>query len=216
MGLIMKQNMIISIVIVVAICLVVIFFAVGYSRMLQPVVKPVPPTPVETQPVVTQPVVTPLVVTAVPTQAPTPQSDWVSSIQQGTINIDLGKAAVIKGRAKMDPVLGMQGQYPGVITALYSARDNFTAAKGFFTTAKADFSDAALTAPLSQRDSLAKTASTLGSVITSTDLYTQSTQFGLANDWWNSNNIYNQGNRQYEANIQSTNTLLNSMNILTM
>jgi hypothetical protein len=208
-GLIMKQNMIISIVIVVAVCLVVIFFAVGYSRMLQPASKPVAPTPV-----VTQPVVQPTEMTIIPTPIPTSQTDWVGYIQQGTTNIELGKSAIVAGKAKMDPVLGVQGQYPDVITILYSAQGNFTNAKGYFRQAQADFSNAAVTAPPSQQDTLSKTASTIGSDITSTDLYIQSTQLGLVNEWWNANNAYNQANLHYEASIQSTNNLLNSMNIL--
>ncbi len=101
----MKQNLIISIVIVVAVCLVVIFFAVGYSRMLQPVSNPVPVT---TAP--TQQVITPVTTTIIQTPVPTPtQMDWVTSIQNGTTNIDKGKRSVIQGRAYMDPVTRRPG-----------------------------------------------------------------------------------------------------------
>ena len=209
----MKQNMIISIVIVIAVVLVVIFFAVGYSRMLQqPVSNPVPVTPVPTQPVVT-PAPTPVVTT--PATAPTPvQMDWVTSISNGTANIDNGKKSVVMGKAYMDPVLAVQGQYVGVINALYSAQRNFTAAKQYFTFAQADIASAAKTAPVSQQDSLSKLASVLGSDSTSIDLYIQSTKYGLSTDWWNANNVYNLANSQYTGNIQSTNNLLDSMNIL--
>jgi hypothetical protein len=205
----MKQNMILSIVIVVAICLVVIFFAVGYSRMLAPVSQP-NPTPVPTEAVVT-PSPTPVIQTPVPT--PTPM-DWVTSIQNGTTNIDLGKRSIVLGKAYMDPVLAVQGQYVGVINALYSSQRNFTAAKQYFLFAQADIASAAKTAPVSQQDSLTKLASVLSSDATSTDLYIQSTNLGLATDWWNANNVYNQANSQYTGNIQSTNNLLDSMNIL--
>jgi hypothetical protein len=205
----MKQNMIISIVIVVAICLVVIFFAVGYSRMLTPVSQPTP-TPVPTEAVVT-PSPTAVIQTPVPT--PTPM-DWVTSISNGTTNIDMGKKSVVMGRAYMDPVLAVQGQYVGVINALYSSQRNFTTAKQYFVFAQADIASAAKTAPISQQDSLSKLASVLGSDATSVDLYIQSTNLGLATEWWNANNVYNQANSQYTANIQSTNNLLDSMNIL--
>ena len=210
----MKQNMIISIVIVVAVCLVVIFFAVGYSRMLQPVNNPAPVTPIPTPPEVT-PSPTPVMTTVAPMPVPTPaQMDWVTSIQNGTTNIDMGKQSVLKGRAYMDPVLAVQGQYVGVINALYSAQRNFTAAKQYFIFAQADIANAAKTAPVSQQDSLSKLASVLSSDSTSIDLYIMSTQYGLATEWWNANNVYNQANSQYTGNIQSTNNLLNSMNIL--
>jgi hypothetical protein len=206
----MKQNMIISIVIVVAVCLVVIFFAVGYTRMLQPGSNPAPVTPVPTQPVVTPPPTT-VAMTPTPTQA---QADWVTSISNGTTNIDNGKKSVLKGRAYMDPVLAVQGQYVGVINALYSAQRNFTDAKQYFLFAQADIASAAKTAPESQRDSLSKLASVLSSDATSIDLYIQSTNYGLKTDWWNANNVYNQANSQYTGNLQSTNNLLDSMNIL--
>jgi hypothetical protein len=206
----MKQNMIISIVIIVAVCLVGIFFAVGYSRMLQTVSPPVTPTPVPTEAVVT-PNQTPAIQTPVPTPTPV---DWVTSIQNGTINIDRAKRSILQGKAYMDPVLAVQGQYVGVVNALYSSQRNFTAAKQYFIFAQADFSNAAKVAPLSQQDSLSKLASVLSSDATSTDLYIQSTQLGLATEWWNANNVYNQANSQYTGNIQSTNNLLDSMNIL--
>jgi hypothetical protein len=205
----MKQNMIISIVIVVAICLVVIFFAVGYSRMLTPVTQPTP-TPVPTEAVVT-PSPTAVIQTPVPT--PTPM-DWVASISNGTTNIDMGKKSVVLGKAYMDPVLAVQGQYVGVINALYSSQRNFTTAKQYFVFAQADIASAAKTAPVSQQDSLSKLASVLGSDATSVDLYIQSTNLGLQTDWWNANNVYNRANSLYTGNIQSTNNLLDSMNIL--
>lgn len=206
----MKQNLIISIVIVVAVCLVVIFFAVGYSRMLQPVSNPVPVT---TAP--TQQVITPVTTTIIQTPVPTPtQMDWVTSIQNGTTNIDKGKRSVIQGRAYMDPVIAVQGQYVDVINTLYKAQTNFTTAKQYFTFAQSDFASAAKTAPQSQQDSLSKLAAVISSVSSSTDLYIQSTNLGLSNDWWNTNNVYNQANSQYTGNIQSTNNLLQSMNIL--
>ena len=208
----MKQNLIISIVIIVAVCLVVVFFAVGYSRMLQPVSHPAPVTPVQTQPVIT-PVQTTVIQTQTPVPTPT-QMDWVASIQNGTTNIDNGKRSVLQGRAFMTPVLAVQGQYVDVINTLYKAQANFTAAKQYFTFAQADFASAAKTAPQSQQDSLSKLAAVLNSVASSTDLYVQSTTLGLSNDWWNSNNVYNQANSQYTGNIQSTNNLLQSMNIL--
>ncbi|HVP95246.1 MAG TPA: hypothetical protein VMS89_08770 [Methanoregulaceae archaeon] len=207
----MKQNVIISIVIVVAVCLVVIFFAVGYSRMLQPVSKPAPVTPVPTEAVATPAPTTAVVQTPVPT--PTPM-DWVSSIQNGTDNINKAKISIVKGKANMDPVLSVQGQYANVITTLYMAQNNFTAAKQYFVSAQSDIAGAARTAPPSQQDSLSKLAAVLGSDAASTDLYIQSTKLGLANQWWDSNNAYNQANSQYTGNIQSTNNLLDSMNIL--
>jgi hypothetical protein len=206
----MKQNMIISIVIVVAICLVVIFFAVGYSRMLQPVSQPVTPTPVPTEVIATPP---PTQVVSTPVPTPTPM-DWVTGIQNGTTNIDLGKKSVVQGKAYIDPVLAVQGQYVGVINALYASQRNFTAAKQYFVFAQADIASAAKTAPASQQDSLSKLASVLSSDATSTDLYIQATRLGLTTDWWNANNVYNQANSQYTGNIQSTNNLLDSMNIL--
>ena len=179
--------------------------------MFQPANNPPPVvTPVPTQPVVTQ-APTPVITTPAPTQA---QMDWVTSISNGTTNIDMGKKSIVKGKAYMDPVLAVQGQYVGVINALYSAQRNFTEAKQYFVFAQADIANAAKTAPESQRDSLSKLASVLGSVATSIDLYTQSTQYGLSTDWWNANNVYNKANSQYTGNLQSTNNLLDSMNIL--
>jgi hypothetical protein len=206
----MKQNMIISIVIVVAVCLVVVFFAVGYSRMLQPAGKPVPPTPE-----VTSVVVLPTEVPGTPAPTPTPETDYIGYIQRGTLKVELAKVAIQNGRSQMDPVLGVQGMYPDVVTTLYSAQKNFTTAKNLFVDAQSDYTNALKTAPRSQQVPLETLASTLNANARNSDLYIKSSQLGLANDWWNANNVYNQANLLYQANLQSTNELLRSMNLIT-
>ena len=123
----MKQNLIISIVIVVAVCLVVIFFAVGYSRMLQPVSNPVPVTTAahaagyysghdhHYSDTGTHPH---------PDGLGDKHSERYDQYRQR-------KTSVIQGRAYMDPGLAVQGQYVDVINTLYKAQTNFTTAKQY-------------------------------------------------------------------------------------
>jgi hypothetical protein len=207
----MKKEMVIPIVVAVAVIIVVIFLAFGAMKIQNQTVTPPPATPVPTEtatPVVTQPVPTAV------TPAPTPEIDFVGYIQRGTAKVELAKIAVQSGRLKMDDVMQVRGQYPDVITTLYNTKTNFTNARKYYIAAQADYNNATATAPRSVKEQLDTLTSILNADVRNVDRYVQSTDLSLANDWYNANDVYNRANVLYQSNLQSTNSMLYSMNLL--
>lgn len=203
--------MIISIVIIVAVCLVALVFAYSvYARTLpgsQP--PPVQPTPVPTPEIITP---TPVPATATP--VPTSAYAYLDYIQSGTDKVNNAKLAIDNGKALIVPPLAIRSNYPGVVNVVYSAKENFTQAETLFAGAQADFSNGLKTVPPSQKQSLSVLISTLNAVQRNTAKYVQSADYALAGEWYYANDAYNQATLGYQSNMQSVNQLLAAMNFI--
>jgi len=207
----LKPNMIITICIVIAVCLVALVFAYSaYSRTL-PLSQPtVQPTPVPTQETI-QPTPAPTVITPTPTSA----YAYLDYIQSGTNKVNNAKKAIESGKALMGPPLAIRSNTNQEANEIFGAKQNFTSAENLFVSAQADYTKAIPTAPQTQKDSLNILISSLNAVQRNSVTYVQSSDYALAGDWYNANNAYNQANSGYQSNIGNVNQLLAAMNLIT-
>ena len=207
----LSQNLIITIVIVIAVCMVALVFAYSaYSRTLplsQPTVQPTPaPTPE-----IVQPTPAPTVITPFPTSA----YAYLDYIQSGTDKVNRAKIAVENGKSLMVPPLAIRSNLNSETTAVFNAKQNFTSAENLFVNAQAEYSNALKTAPQSQKETLTILISTLNALQRNTVTYISSSDYALAGDWYSANNAYNQANIGYQSNMGTTNQLLGAMNLIT-
>jgi hypothetical protein len=207
----LSPNLIITIVIVVAVCLVALVFAYSvYSRALPLSQITVSPTPVPT-PEIIQPTPEPTVITPVPTSA----YAYLDYIQSGTDKVNRAKKAIENGKALMIPPLAIRSNYNKEANVVFSAKQNFTSAENLFVGAQADYTNALKTAPQSQKETLTILISSLNAIQRNSVTYIQSSDYALAGDWYNANNAYNQANIGYQSNMESVNQLLAAMNLIT-
>jgi hypothetical protein len=207
----LSPNLIITIVIVVAVCLVALVFAYSvYSRALPLSQITISPTPVPT-PEIIQPTPEPTVITPVPTSA----YAYLDYIQSGTDKVNRGKKAIENGKALMIPPLAIRSNYNKEANVVFSAKQNFTSAENLFVGAQADYTNALKTAPQSQKETLTILISTLNAIQRNSVTYIQSSDYALAGDWYSANNAYNQANIGYQSNMEATNQLLAAMNLIT-
>ena len=206
----LSPNLIITICIVVAVCLVALVFSYSvYSRSL-PISQPtVQPTPVPT-PEIVQPTPEPTKITPVPTSA----YAYLDYIQAGTDKVNRAKIAVDNGKALIVPPLAIRSNYNEETTMVYNAKQNFTAAENLFVASQADYSNALKTAPASQVATLNVLISSLNAVQRNSVTYIQSSDYALAGDWYSANNAYNQANIGYQSNMGTVNQLLAAMNLI--
>ena len=207
----LTPNIIVTICIVIAVCLVASVFAYSaYSRtvpLTQPTVQPTP----EPTAAVIQPTPVPTVITPVPTSA----YAYLDYIQSGTDNVNRAKKAIENGKALMAPSLAIRSNLNNEATAVFNAKQNFTSAEKLFVTAQADYSNALKTAPESQKQTLSVLISSLNAIQRNSVTYMQSSDYALAGDWYTANDVYNQANVGYQSNIGITNQLLAAMNLIT-
>ena len=206
----LSQNLIITIVIVIAVCMVALVFAYSaYSRTLplsQPAVQPTPgPTPE-----IIQPTAAPTVITPVPTSS----YAYLDYIQSGTDKVNRARTAIDNGKTLMIPPLSVRSNLNNETTAVFNAKQNFTVAENLFVNAQADYTNALKTAPQSQIETLNVLISTLNAVQRNTVTYISSSDYALAGDWYSANNAYNQANIGYQSNMGATNQLLAAMNLI--
>jgi len=206
----LSPNLIITICIVIAVCLVALVFSYSvYSRTL-PLSQPtVQPTPVPTQEIV-QPTPAPTVITPVPTSA----YAYLDYIQTGTDKVNLAKKTVEKGKSLLIPPLAIRSNLNNETTAIFNAKQNFISAESLFVGAQGDYSNALKTAPPQQVATLNVLISTLNAVERNTVTYIQSSDYALAGDWYNANTAFNQANIGYQSNMGTTNQLLQAMNLI--
>ncbi|MEI6294128.1 MAG: hypothetical protein WCP36_10615 [Methanomicrobiales archaeon] len=207
----LTPNLIITICIVVAVCLVALVFSYSvYSRTL-PISQPtVQPTPAPTQEIV-QPTMVPTVITPVPTSA----YAYLDYIKAGTDKVNRAKNAVDNGKALIVPPLDIRSNLNKETTMVFNAKQNFTSAENLFVDAQTDYTNALKTAPDSQVATLNVLISTLNAVQRNSITYIQSSDYALAGDWYSANNAYNQANTGYQSNMGSVNQLLQAMNLIT-
>lgn len=206
----LSQNLIITIVVVIAVCLVALVFAYAvYTRALplsQPAVQPTPqPTPE-----IVQPTATPTVITPVPTSA----YAYLDYIQSGTDKVSRARKAIDNGKALMVPALSIRSNYNSETTAVYNAKQNFTLAENLYVGAQADYSNALKTAPPQQVATLNVLISTLNSIQRNSVMYISSSDYALSREWDSANNAYNQANLGYQSNMVATNQLMAAMNLI--
>jgi hypothetical protein len=206
----LNQNMIITICIVIAVCLVALVFAYSaYSRTLplsQTLVQPTPqPTP-EITPATPEPTVI--------TPTPTSSYAYLDYIQSGTTKVNRAKVAIDLGKTQIVPPLAIRSTYPDVTNVIYRAKQNFTSAENLFAGAQADYTNALKTAPQSQKETLNVLISTLNADQRNAVKYVQSADYALASDWYTANDLYNQANIGYQSNMGTTNQLLAAMNLI--
>lgn len=206
----LSQNLIITIVIVIAVCLVALVFSYSvYSRTL-PLSQPtVQPTPVPTQEIV-QPTPVPTIITPVPTSA----YAYLDYIQAGTNKVNSAKRSVDNGKALLVPAIAIRSNYNAETNAVFAAKQNFTTAENLFVGAQADYTNALKTAPPQQVATLNVLISTLNAIQRNTQTYVSSSDYALAGDWYNANDAYNRANVGYQSNMGSTNQLLAAMNLI--
>jgi hypothetical protein len=210
----LSQNLIITIVIVIAVCLVALVFSYSvYSRALplsqqtaQPTSQPTP----ETTPEIVQPTPAPTVITPVPTS----QFAYLDYIQAGTDKVNRAKKAIDNGKALIVPAIAIRSNYNAETNAVYAAKQNFTLAENLFVGAQADYSNALKTAPPQQVATLNVLISTLNAIQRNSETYISSSDYALAGDWYNANDAYNRANVGYQSNMGSTNQLLAAMNLI--
>lgn len=207
----LKQNMIITICIVVAVCLVALVFAYSaYARTL-PLSQPaVQPTPVPT-PEVIQPTPVPTVITPTPTSV----YAYLDYIQSANDKMSRGKRAVENGKLLMVLPLASRSGTPNMSNVIFAAKQNFTSAETLFTGAQEDYSSAMITAPQSQKEALNILITTLNSVKKSVVSFTGSSNSALAGEWFSANDVYNQASLSYQSSMETTNQLLAAMNLIT-
>jgi hypothetical protein len=207
----LSPNLIITICIVVAVCLVALVFSYSvYSRTLPMSQPTVQPTPVPTQEIV-QPTPEPAVITPVPTSA----YAYLDYIQAGTDKVNRAKVAVDSGKALIIPPLAIRSNLNSETSRVYSAKQNFTSAEKLFVAAQADYTNALKTAPASQVATLNVLISTLNADQRNTITYISASDYALAGDWYSANDAYNNANVGYQSNMQTTNQLLAAMNLIT-
>ncbi|MEI7434541.1 MAG: hypothetical protein WCJ93_09855 [Methanomicrobiales archaeon] len=207
----LSPNLIITIVIVVAVCLVALVFAYSvYSRALPLSQITVSPTPVPT-PEIIQPTPEPTLITPVPTSV----YAYLDYIQSGTDKVNRAKKSIENGKALMIPPLSIRSNYNKEANVVFSAKQNFTLAENLFVGAQADYTNALKTAPASQVATLNILISSLNAIQRNSVTYIQSSDYALAGDWYNANNAYNQANIGYQSNMESVNQLLAAMNLIT-
>lgn len=207
----LSPNLIITIVIVVAVCLVALVFAYSvYSRALPLSQITVSPTPVPT-PETIQPTPEPTVITPVPTSA----YAYLDYIQAGTDKVNRAKKAVDVGKSLIVPPLEIRSNYNNETNVVFKSKQSFTSAENLFVGAQADYTNALKTAPASQVETLNVLISTLNAVQRNTVTYISSSDYALAGDWYSANDAYNSANVGYQSNMQTTNQLLAAMNLIT-
>jgi hypothetical protein len=207
----LSPNLIVTIVIVVAVCLVALVFAYSvYSRALPLSQITVSPTPVPT-PEIIQPTPEPTVITPVPTSA----YAYLDYIQSGTDKVNRGKKAIENGKALMIPPLAIRSNYNKEANVVFSAKQNFTSAENLFVGAQADYTNALKTAPQSQKETLTILISTLNAIQRNSVTYISSSDYALAGNWYSANDAFNQANIGYQSNMEATNQLLAAMNLIT-
>jgi hypothetical protein len=206
----LSPNLIITICIVVAVCLVALVFSYSvYSRTLpisQPIVQP---TPEPTQEMV-QPTPEPTIITPVPTSA----YAYLDYIQAGTDKVNRAKMAIDSGKVLIAPPLAIRSNLNAETNRVFNAKQNFTSAEQLFVAAQADYSNALKTAPAQQVATLNVLISSLNAVQRNSVTYIESSNYALAGDWYNANNAYNQANIGYQSNMGSVNQLLQAMNLI--
>ncbi|MCU0630756.1 MAG: hypothetical protein MUF37_06360 [Methanoregulaceae archaeon] len=206
----LSPNLIITIVIVIAVCLVALVFSYSvYSRTLpisQPTIQPTP----EPTPEIVQPTPAPTVITPVPTSA----YAYLDYIQAGTDKVNNAKKAVESGKTLLIPALAIRSNYNAETNAVFSAKQNFTSAKNLYVNAQEDYSNALKTAPPQQVATLNVLISTLNAIQRNTDTYISSSDYALAGDWYSANDAYNRANIGYQSNMGATNQLLAAMNLI--
>lgn len=203
--------MIITIVIVVAVCLVALVFAYSvYSRALPLSQITVSPTPVPI-PEIIQPTPEPTIITPVPTSA----YAYLDYIQSGTDKVNRAKKAIENGKALMIPPLAIRSNYNNEANVVFSAKQNFTSAENLFVGAQADYTNALKTAPQSQKETLTVLISTLNAIQRNSVTYISSSDYALAGNWYSANDAFNQANIGYQSNMGATNQLLAAMNLIT-
>jgi|GEM_PF-2365483 len=206
----LSPNLIITIVIVIAVCMVALVFAYSvYSHALPLSQLTVQPTPVPT-PEIVQPTAAPTVITPVPTSA----YAYLDYIQSGTDKVSRAKILVEKGKSLIIPPLAIRSNLNNETNAVFSAKQNFISAENLIVGAQADYSNALKTAPPQQVATLNVLISTLNAVQRNTVTYIQSSDYALAGDWYNANNAFNQANIGYQSNMGTTNQLLQAMNLI--
>jgi hypothetical protein len=206
----LTPNMIITIVIVIAVCLVALVFAYSaYSRTLPLSQVAVQPTPVPTteiiQPTPEQTVITP---------TPTSSYAYLDYIKSGTDKVNQAKIAIDNGKVLIVPPLAIRSNYNNETNVVFSAKQNFTSAESLFVSAQADYTNALPTAPQSQKETLTVLISTLNAIQRNSLTYVQSSDYALAGDWYSANDAYNQANVGYQSNMGATNQLLAAMNLI--
>jgi len=204
----MKQNTLVTIIIVIAICLVAVVFAYSaYSHTL-PLSRAIVPvaTPVETIP----PTPEPTVITPVPTST----YAYLDYIQAGTTKVTQAKTAMNNGMNQMIVPLSVQTNTVEITNVLYATKQNFTDARDLFKGAQADYTHALTTAPASQVASINTLISVLNSDQRNAESFMSSVDYALAYRWFDSNSAYNQAKLLYQANMDSTNQLLTAMNFV--
>lgn len=206
----LSPNLIITIVIVIAVCLVALVFSYSvYSRNVpisQPIVQPTP----EPTPEIVQATPLPSVITPVPTSA----YAYLDYIQSGTDKVNRAKKAIENGKALIVPPLAIRSNYNAETNMIFSAKQNFTSAENLFVAAQGDYTNAIKTAPPQQVATLNVLISTLNAVQRNSVTYIESTDYALAGDWYSANNAYNQANIGYQSNMGSVNQLLQAMNLI--
>ena len=206
----LSPNLIITIVIVIAVCLVALVFSYSvYSRSVPISTPTVQPTP-EPTPEIVQPTPEPIVITPVPTSA----YAYLDYIQAGTDKVNSAKKAVENGKTLIVPALAIRSNYNAETNAVFRAKENFTSAKNLYVNAQADYSNALKTAPPQQVATLNVLISTLNAIQRNTDTYISSSDYALAGDWYTANDAYNRANVGYQSNMGSTNQLLAAMNLI--
>jgi hypothetical protein len=206
----LSPNLIITIVIVIAVCMVALVFAYSvYSRTLplsQPTAQPTP----EPTPEIVQPTPAPTAITPVPTSA----YAYLDYIQSGTDKVNSAKKEVEKGKTLMIAPLSIRSNYNNETNVVFSAKQHFISAENLFISAQADYTSALKTAPQSQQETLSVLISTLNAVQRNTVTYKESSDFALAGNWYNANDAYNRANVGYQSNMGTTSQLLAAMNLI--
>lgn len=195
----LSPNLIITIVIVIAVCMVALVFAYSvYSRTL-PLSQPAVSSTPEPTPEIVQPTPAPTAITPVPTSA----YAYLDYIQSGTDKVNSAKKEVEKGKTLMIP-LSIRSNYNNETNVVFSAKQHFISAENLFISAQADYTSALKTAPQSQQETLSVLISTLNAVQRNTVTYKESSDFALAGNWYNANDAYNRANVGYQSNMGTT------------
>jgi hypothetical protein len=146
--------------------------------------------------------------TPVVTAIPTPKTDYVTLISAGNAAITAGRNSIEAGKKDLELAIGTQGQTVGVQNIMMRSLANFTAAKEQFTAAQSYYTQAEATAPAGIISTLNLMTGTLPSNIRACDTYLAANKAAQNFDWYNSNDLLNKANLQYQTAMQTTDQLL--------